>query len=255
MISRRDQFRKYFKRAQLLLLKDVINEVDKKLRKKERIWVRNWINETDQKGGDAIPAKIKLEVTLSFLSTGDSYRSLSHMFRLPKPTISKIIPEVCQEIKRALKDHVKIPTTQQWKQVEEGFRKKWNFPLCYGALDGKHIKITGSYEYGSSNFNYKNENSIVLMALVDHDYSFTYINVGANGSASDDGIFKNCSIYSELENGSFIPQDGVIVADEAFPLKTYLMKPYPGASLSFEQKYIITGCRVLDTLSKTLLEF
>lgn len=108
--------------------------------------------------------------------------------------------------------------------------------MCYGALDGKHIKITGSYEYGSTNFNYKKENSIVLMALVDHDYCFTYINVGANGSASDGGIFKNCSIFIELENGSFIPEDGVIVADAAFPLKTYLMKPYPGANLTFEQK-------------------
>lgn len=57
---------------------------------------------------DAIPAKIKIEVTLSFLTTGDSYKSLSRMFRLPKPTISKIIPEVCQEIKRALKDHIKV---------------------------------------------------------------------------------------------------------------------------------------------------
>lgn len=154
MISRRDQFRKCFKRAQSLLLQEVINEVDKELKKKERIWVRNWISERDQKGGsvlllqqlkvedpneyrlalrmtaenfeellslvsiniqrkntlfrDAIPAKLKLEVTLSFLSTGDSYRSLSRMFRLPKPTISKIIPEVCQEIKRALKDHIKV---------------------------------------------------------------------------------------------------------------------------------------------------
>lgn len=63
------------------------------------------------------------------------------------------------------------------------------------------------------------------MALVDHDYCFTYINVGANGSASDGGIFKNCSIFTELENGSFIPENGVIVADAAFPLKTYLMKP------------------------------
>lgn len=74
------------------------------------------------------------------------------------------------------------------------------------------------------------------MALVDHDYCFTYINVGANGSASDGGIFKNCSIYNQLENGGFIPEGGVIVADAAFPLKTYLMKPYPGANLSFEEK-------------------
>lgn len=55
-----------------------------------------------------IRAKIKLEVTLSFLGTGDSYISLSHMYRMPKSSISKIISEVCQEIKTALKDHIKI---------------------------------------------------------------------------------------------------------------------------------------------------
>ncbi|CAF4773929.1 unnamed protein product [Pieris macdunnoughi] len=149
---------------------------------------------------DAIPAKIKLEDTLSFVSTGNSYRSLSHLFRLPKSSISQIISEVCQEIKRALKDHIKVPSTpHEWEQIEKGFRNKWNFPLCYGALDGKHINITGSKEYGSVNFNYKKDNSIVLMALVDHDYCFTYINVGANGSASDGGILKNCSIYSLIE--------------------------------------------------------
>lgn len=62
----------------------------------------------------------------------------------------------------------------------------------------ENIKITGSCEYVSSNFKYKKENSIVLIALVDHDYCFTYINVGVNGSASDGSIFKNCSIYTEL---------------------------------------------------------
>lgn len=70
--------------------------------------ISNNIQRSDTLFRDAIPAKIKLEITLSFLSTGNSYRSLSHLFRLPKSSISQIIPEVCQEIKRALKDHMKV---------------------------------------------------------------------------------------------------------------------------------------------------
>ena len=57
---------------------------------------------------DALPAKLKLEVTLSFLSTGNSYRSLSHLFRIPESSISKCVPEVCREISRALKDTIKV---------------------------------------------------------------------------------------------------------------------------------------------------
>ena len=110
------------------------------------------------------------------------------------------------------------------------------FPLCYGAIDGKHIKIIGNKHYGSLNFNYKKDHSIVLMALVDHDCCFTSINVGAHGSTSDGGVFKNCSIYHKLESNTLIPDGGIIVGDAAFPLKTYLMKLYPGTNLSLKEK-------------------
>lgn len=154
VMASRKKFESYFKSAQILLLEEVTDVVEKELKKEKRIWVRNWIGERNEKGGstmllrqlkledpseyrlalrmtaenfeellslisnniqrsdtlfrDAIPAKIKLEVTLSFLCTGNSYRSLSHLFRLPKSSISNIIPEVCREIRRALADHIKV---------------------------------------------------------------------------------------------------------------------------------------------------
>lgn len=47
---------------------------------------------------EAIPAKIKLQVTLSFLATGNSYRNLQQSFRVSKAAISKFVPEVCDAI-------------------------------------------------------------------------------------------------------------------------------------------------------------
>ncbi len=43
-------------------------------------------------------------------------------------------------------------------------------------------------------FNYKNFHSIVLMALVDGDYKFTWVEVGANGISSDAKIFEDCDL-------------------------------------------------------------
>lgn len=57
---------------------------------------------------DAIPSVTKLEVTLSFLATGNSFRSLQHFFRVSKPAISKFIPEVCEIIWKKLKDKLKV---------------------------------------------------------------------------------------------------------------------------------------------------
>lgn len=108
-----------------------------------------------------------------------------------------------------------------------------------GALDGKHIVMKAPPNSGSHFFNYKGQHSIVLMALVDADYKFTYVDVGCNGRISDGGVFGNCSLSSALENNTLKlpkprPLKGrnqvtpfVIVADDAFPLKPYLMKPYP----------------------------
>ncbi len=49
-----------------------------------------------------------------------------------------------------------------------------------------------------ANNNYKNFHSIVLMALVDGDYKFTWVAVGANGPSSDAQIFEDCGLKQAI---------------------------------------------------------
>lgn len=95
--------------------------------------------------------------------------------------------------------------------------------------------IKAPQQAGSYYFNYKKQNSIVLMAAVDHDYCFTYIDIGCNGRVSDGGVFSHCSLSNALEN-NILPEGHLFVGDNAFPLKKYLMKPYGGNNLTHEQK-------------------
>ena len=56
----------------------------------------------------ALPARLKLEVTLRFLASGDSFKSLSYFFRLPPSSISKFLPEVLHAIRIALASFLQV---------------------------------------------------------------------------------------------------------------------------------------------------
>ena len=128
------------------------------------------------------------------------------------------------------------------------FTNQWNFPNCLGALDGKHVAIRPPANSGSQYFNYKHFNSIVLMALVDASYRFIYIDVGNYGRVSDGGVFNNCTLSMALEKNTLnFPKDRqppgwpmalpyVVIADDAFALKSNIMKPYGSHGLTVDQR-------------------
>ncbi|XP_053690751.1 uncharacterized protein LOC128739298 [Sabethes cyaneus] len=198
----------------------------------------------------SISPEERLCLTLRFLATGDSYKSLMYLFRIPSNTVSTIIPEVCRAIFNVLKDDfMSIPATSaEWEEKAEEFNKLWNCPNCLGALDGKHIVMQAPPKCGSLYYNYKGTNSIVLMALADAAYKFTYIDVGCQGRISDGGVFNRCTLSKALEEKSLnvpketalpnrnVPVPYVIVADDAFSMKHYLMKPYPFRNLNGTQR-------------------
>lgn len=59
----------------------------------------------------ALAPKLKLHVVLYYLATGNSFRSLSHFFRVSKASISVMLPEVCEAIYQALKDFIQVRKT------------------------------------------------------------------------------------------------------------------------------------------------
>jgi hypothetical protein len=143
---------------------------------------------------------------------------------------------------------MQVPQTDaEWLNIAKDFERKWNFPNCLGALDGKHVTIRAPMNSGSTYFNYKHSFSIVLMALVDADYRFIYCDVGCNGRISDGGVFAGCSLddalskkIANLPHPRQLPGTNNIcsyhiVADDAFPLKDEIMKPYPFRKCSTNQ--------------------
>ncbi|XP_039277037.1 uncharacterized protein LOC120349865 [Nilaparvata lugens] len=75
-----------------------------------------------------------------------------------------------------------LPTTEEeWLHHEKEYNGLWNFPHCIRSMDGKHVAIQAPINTGSEYFNYKSFFSIVLFAVVDANYCFTYVSVGNQG--------------------------------------------------------------------------
>jgi hypothetical protein len=85
------------------------------------------------------------------------------------------------------------------------------------------------------------------LALVDARYKFTVVDIGSYGRNSGGEIFEHSKFGIYLETHLDIPEDKqlpgisclashVIVGNEAFPLKTYLMRPYPGSQSKGDNK-------------------
>ena len=116
-------------------------------------------------------------------------------------------------------------------------------------MDGKYIVVKQPQNSGSYYFNYKGTFSIVLLALVDAEYKFIYVDVGCNWRISDGGVYQNV-LYPKLLTKTFymyrLPDHWgerddfllphVIVADDAFTLRENIMKPYTFRSLAHEKK-------------------
>lgn len=159
-------------------------------------------------------------------------------------TKSNIIATTTEAIWIVLQpNYMSKPTKEKWISIADRYYTLWNIPNCLGSLDGKHFRIKCLPGTGSTFYNYKGYFSIVLMACVDADGLFTTIDVGDVGRNSDGAVFRTSSLGLSLQLRLLdLPQPRPLpstnddfpyffVADEAFPLKNYLMRPYSKRTL------------------------
>ena len=111
----------------------------------------------------------------------------------------------------------------------------------YNASSGYWIRILQLQE----NVFY---NTTAILAIAGPDYECLYADIGSNGRMNDSGVWNNSDLRQRIENNDLsIPDPSplpygnvriplVFVGDDAFALKTYMMKPYPQKDLITEKR-------------------
>ena len=206
-------------------------------------WIAPIIQKSSLRRSTATPAE-RLSVTLRYLATGDSQTTIGTSYRIRPTTMGRIISETCQTLWRVLseKGFIKAPDSEEeWLAIAAEFNDKWNFPHCFGAIDGKHVLIQAPARSGSNFFNYKKCFSIVLLAVCNANYEFTLLDIGEAGRQSDGGVYSSSNLGQAIDQNILkfskpatinnysttkkFPY--VFVAGEAFALKPFMLRPYP----------------------------
>ena len=200
-----------------------------------------------------IPPEIRLAVCLYRLARGDYLHTIGELIGLGTSTVCEIVREVSSIIVNRLWERFvtnNFPTnSEKLKEVMASFEEKWQYPSCFGAVDGCHLPIKcprGGQESAKEYHNFKNFFSIVLMALVDSRKRFIWAASGFPGNSHDAIILQSTRLYAKMMEGNIIPtledRDGsavkpMIIGDSAFPFHTWLMKPYANTVPTPQQQY------------------
>ena len=98
---------KNFTRLDEPLFNEIVERIRPLIEKKRTFWRQ------------PLDPGLRLAITLRFLATGDSYRTLQYEFRVAHNTISHIVPETCKAIVATYGDEVlQLPQTAEgWKEV------------------------------------------------------------------------------------------------------------------------------------------
>eukprot|EP00795_Rhopilema_esculentum_P003531 gene3531-2015_t len=196
----------------------------------------------DTKFRKAIPIQKRVAIALWRLSTGNSFRSTAAVFGDGNSRAVDITKQFCKFIAKRSSNFIKFPRNERETSIAwEKFSEICKIPQVIGAIDATHSPI--DYFCREQKF------TINTQAVVDGKLKFIDISTGFPGSIHDARVLRENSIYHTAERGDILnnplayienqPVKPFIIGDGAYPLSSWLLKPYPdnGALTRSEIKY------------------
>ena len=208
----------------------------------------------------SVSTEHRVAITLWVLATPAEYRSVAHLFGVARCTVCQIVNETCRAIvQKLLPMYIQFPSGDSLKDVVKGFKDKYGVPQCASSIDGSHVPITPPAMNHTDYYNCKGWYSMLVQAVVDHNFLFRDLCIGWPGSVHDARVFANSSLFKKITSGELLKGESLqvqgqtlqtfLLGDSAYPLLPWLIKPFPfSSSLNSEQKrcnYRLSRARVV----------
>jgi hypothetical protein len=168
-------------------------------------------------------------------------RIIGELFGVGEKSVQRCTLKVCKSLVKRRAEYIYLPDNEEATNIALRFEQATGYPQAFAAIDGTHIAITPP-ENGLRDFvNRKYYASYNCQAICDDRYIFRDVCVKHPGSNHDAAVFRNSSLFREMDNlpkhdrvlnGVVVPLH--IIADPAYPMLPNLIKPYAGKSSTLE---------------------
>ncbi|XP_026578849.1 protein ANTAGONIST OF LIKE HETEROCHROMATIN PROTEIN 1-like [Pseudonaja textilis] len=204
--------------------------------------LRNAIQRRDTNMRRAIPADVRLAMTLWRLGACTEYRAVEQLFGVSRSTVCKILRDVCEAVVGILTPLYVRPPDPAQVAASNGFP----LPQLAGVLGSLHVPIRAPNENAAGYYNRRGWHSVVVQAAVDSRGCFWDINVGCPGRVTDTQVLGASDLYQQAQRGELFPGgsrdvSGVqvpiyLLGGCSYPFLPWLMRPYRAAALSASQQ-------------------
>ncbi|KAG8172947.1 hypothetical protein JTE90_024056 [Oedothorax gibbosus] len=196
---------------------------------------------------EAVPVGRRLAITLAKLGSSGELRAIANLFGVARSTACTIINHTCKNIAVHFRQRIKFPRGDDLLEIADSFLGLGGLPGVVGAVDGTHIPIKAPSSNATEYYCRKGHYSVLLQGVADHKKSFTNVYFGWPGSVHDARVLFNSPLFGKCESREVLDQkvklpgtddwvDVYLVGDPAYPLKSWLMKPFPGHQLSVAEQ-------------------
>ena len=147
----------------------------------------------------------RVTITLWVLATAAQYRSVAHLFGLARCTMCKLVNETCRAIiQKILPLFIRFPTGSSLADAVRGLKDKFGILKCADSISGSHVPPSMNH---TNYYNRKGWYSMLMQAVMDHNYLFRDLYVGWPGSVHDARVLANSTLFRKVTSGDFLQGD------------------------------------------------